>query len=159
MGESFTEQGGALTREIISHSPKETEDCAARLAATLKAGDLVAFRGPMGAGKTAMIRGIARVFGVEEEVSSPTFAIMNVYQGTLTLHHYDMYRIGSWDDLYTTGFFDDLEDPRVLLLIEWSENIAEYLPDACYVVELSYGPSEDSRCISIKYPEKEKKPC
>ena len=139
-----------MGRIYKSVSLEETERIAAELAGTLKSGDVLAFRGSMGAGKTAFIRSVAKYFGAEDQVSSPTFAIMNEYDGDMFLHHYDMYRISGWDELYSTGFFDDIESGGKLILIEWSENIEEYLPENVINVNIFFGEDEDSRIIEIE---------
>ncbi len=112
---------------LYSTSEQETEVLAERLAHTLKGREVIALFGGMGMGKTAFARGLARGLGVTDGVSSPTFALVNEYEGTeYRLYHFDMYRITSYDDLYTTGFFD-YQDTGILL-IEWSENIEPFLP-------------------------------
>ena len=96
---------------------------AQRLAQDLRGGEVIAFTGGMGAGKTAFTRGLAIGLGAGDVASSPTFALVNEYTGRLTVEHFDMYRVDSWDDLYSTGFFDYLGTDCVLV-IEWSENVA-----------------------------------
>ena len=105
-------------------------------AKTLKAGSVVAFEGDLGAGKTAFVRGLARGLGCLDSVSSPTFAIVNEYDGALPLFHFDMYRISGWEDLYSTGFFDYIELGAVLAC-EWSENIENALPENTIFVEFN----------------------
>ena len=90
-------------------SPKETEEVGKKLGSALKSGDVVAMFGGMGMGKTAFTHGIAEGMGIDpHQVSSPTFALVQEYGERQKLYHFDMYRIGSWDDLYSTGFFDYL---------------------------------------------------
>lgn len=89
----------------------------------LRSGSLVLFTGGLGAGKTAFCEGIARGLGCTDEVSSPTFAIVNVYRGPQPFAHFDMYRISTMEDLQATGFFDYLDDGAVVAA-EWSENVA-----------------------------------
>ena len=106
-----------------SHSYADTVRIAADLAKTLPTGTVIAYLGDLGAGKTAFTAGLAKGLGLTADVTSPTFAICNTYrQGDVTLHHFDMYRVDSWDDLYSTGFFDYL-DTGAYLAIEWSENV------------------------------------
>ena len=136
--------------QYISDSYENTQEIAYEFGKTLTGGEVIAFRGPMGAGKTAFISGLAKAFGAEEMVSSPTFAIMNVYPGSVELHHYDMYRIEDWENLYSTGFFDDLDTENRIILIEWSENIAEFLPEEYITIAMSYGENENQRIISFK---------
>lgn len=121
--------------EFITHSVKETEALAAAFAASLAPGNVVAFQGGLGVGKTAFIRGIAQGLGVDGEVSSPTFALVHEYPGEPSLIHFDMYRIHSLDDLYTTGYFDYL-DTGAVIVIEWSENISYVLDEATIYVTI-----------------------
>ena len=95
--------------EYISNSPTETEALGEALAARLTAGTVVAFTGDLGAGKTAFTRGLARGLGVPDRVTSPTFTIVNEYEGgRLPLFHFDMYRLGSSDELFDIGWEDYL---------------------------------------------------
>ncbi|MBQ4153127.1 MAG: tRNA (adenosine(37)-N6)-threonylcarbamoyltransferase complex ATPase subunit type 1 TsaE [Oscillospiraceae bacterium] len=135
-------------REIITHSVQETEAVGRALAGELSPGDLIAFVGGMGAGKTAFVRGLAVGLGVKGEVSSPTYAIVNEYRGNPPLYHFDMYRVESEDDLYTTGFYDYMEEGKGILAVEWSENITEFLPE--YTIYITLIPlSEKERKIQI----------
>lgn len=133
----------------ISHSLQDTYAAAAELAAGLHGGEVIAFTGPMGAGKTAFTRGLVAALGGADVVSSPTFAIVNEYSARLTVKHFDMYRIQGSEDLYSTGFFDDLEQENTVLLIEWSENIREFLPPDVIRVDMQPGEDEDSRIITV----------
>lgn len=135
-------------RELITHSASETEQAARALAGELHAGDLLAFTGGMGAGKTAFVRGLADGLGVRGEVSSPTYAIMNEYPGNPPLYHFDMYRVESEDDLYTTGFYDYLDAADGIMAVEWSENIADCLPDSTIYIDIT-PLSEHDRKITI----------
>ena len=111
-------------REFITNSVEETLAAAAEVAAKLSAGDIILYEGDMGAGKTHFTKGIAKFLNVDDEVTSPTFALVNEYSGDLPLFHFDLYRIDSYDDLYAIGFFDYL-DRDGIIAAEWSENIAE----------------------------------
>lgn len=116
-------------REFITQSPLETENLAENFAKELVKGDIIAFHGGMGMGKTAFTRGLARGLGINDDVSSPTFALCNEYRGEdITLYHFDMFRIESFEDLYSTGFFDYM-DMNGIMAVEWSENVARALPD------------------------------
>ncbi len=113
----------------VSSSPAETKKIAADLAQKLTGGEVIAFYGDLGMGKTCFVTGLAEGLGFKGDVSSPTFALINEYLGgRLNLYHFDMYRITTWDDLYTTGYFDYMESGGVLA-VEWSENIENALPD------------------------------
>ncbi|MCD7723467.1 MAG: tRNA (adenosine(37)-N6)-threonylcarbamoyltransferase complex ATPase subunit type 1 TsaE [Clostridiales bacterium] len=134
--------------KYITHSRSETEKAAADFAKRLKPGDIVAFFGGLGAGKTAFTGGIAKGLGMECEVTSPTFTICNEYTfAEKVLLHYDMYRVESWGDLYSTAFFDAI-DSGAYIVVEWAENIFNALPDGCYIVEIST-VSENEREIKI----------
>ncbi len=122
-------------RKFITSSAEETEAVAEKLAGTLKGNEIIAMFGGLGAGKTAFTRGLARGLGICEGVSSPTFALVNEYNGKFNLYHFDMYRVSSWDDLYSTGFFDYLDNG--IMIIEWSENIREFLPQNHITVTIS----------------------
>jgi len=112
----------------ITNSRTETEELGRKFAKKLNAGDVVAMRGDLGAGKTCFVGGVAEGLGFSGETSSPTFAIINEYLGgRLNIYHFDMYRVSGWEDLETTGYFEYLEAGGVLF-IEWSENIEGALP-------------------------------
>lgn len=136
--------------KYISHSVKQTEEIAFKLAGKLKKGDCIAYRGGLGAGKTAFTRGLAKGLGIEDDVMSPTFALVNQYEGDVTLYHFDMYRIENEDDLYMTGFFDYLDSDGILA-IEWSENITSALPeDTIYVTIDKSDSNANMREITIQ---------
>ena len=123
--------------KYITNTPQETEDLGAKLSSHLKAGDVVALYGGLGMGKTAFVRGMAAGLGLDcTQVSSPTLALVNDYGGNPPLVHFDMYRINSWEDLYSTGFFDYL-DAGAVLAVEWSENIENALPEQAIRVTFS----------------------
>ena len=110
--------------EIITHSERETEAAGAALAAKLPDGAVVAMYGELGSGKTAFVRGMARGMGIGCRVSSPTFTIVNEYEGERTLIHFDMYRLGSADELWGIGW-DDYLDRGAVCAVEWSENVQD----------------------------------
>jgi len=120
-----------------------------RLGKKLKGGDVVAFFGSLGMGKTAFTTGIARGMGLDDAVSSPTFAIVNVYGKNSQLCHFDMYRVDSWEDLYSTGFFDYL-DMGSVLAVEWSENIENALPENVIRITIEKGEGDNDRVIKIE---------
>lgn len=118
-----------MNNVFISDSPDYTKKIATNLASTLNGGEVIAFYGDLGMGKTCFTTGLAEGLGFTGEVSSPTFAIINEYLGgRLDLYHFDMYRVTGWDDLYSTGYFEYMESGGVLA-VEWSENIESALPD------------------------------
>lgn len=134
---------GGIPLEILTHSVEETENAGCRFAGKLKRGDVVAFFGGLGMGKTAFIRGIARGLEITDHVSSPTFAIVHEYRGKIPLYHFDMYRVTTWEDLDTTGFFDYLESGGICV-IEWSENIEQALPESTVKISIARGSGENS---------------
>ena len=135
--------------EITTTSPVETEAAGAALAAELKPGSVIAFTGDLGAGKTAFTRGLARGLGVEERVTSPTFTIVNEYEGgRLPLFHFDMYRLGSSDELFDIGWEDYLARGGVCA-VEWSETIADALEEDAIRVDIRRGEHDDQRIITI----------
>ncbi len=119
--------------EFITASPEETEYIGEKLAAVLSPGTVIAYRGDLGAGKTAFTRGLARGLGCSEQVTSPTYTIVNEYlSGKMPLFHFDMYRLSSSDDLFDIGWEDYLERGGVCA-VEWSENVDDALENAIIV--------------------------
>ncbi len=108
----------------ITNSESETENLGARIARALPDGSVVAFYGELGSGKTAFVRGMARGMGIDAPVSSPTFTIVNEYLGSRSLFHFDMYRLGSAEELYDIGWEDYLGRNGVCA-VEWSENVSD----------------------------------
>ena len=133
---------------IISNSANETEQLGERVAKALNGKEVIALFGGLGMGKTAFTRGLARGFGIDEGVSSPTFALVNEYRGSVTVYHFDMYRVQTWDDLYSTGFFDYIGNG--VLVIEWSENIEGALPDDTVRVNIQRGTHDEQRIFTIE---------
>ena len=119
--------------QFFTTSPEETEALGERLAAQLHGGEIIAYRGELGAGKTAFTRGLARGLGITMRVTSPTYTIVNEYPGgRLPLFHFDMYRLHDADDLFDIGWEDYLARGGVCA-VEWSENVAEAMAGAITV--------------------------
>ena len=133
---------------FFSESENNTSLIAAEFATELRGGDVVAFKGGMGMGKTVFVRSCVKALGVDADVSSPTFSIVNDYGGDINLYHFDMYRVESWDSLYSTGFFDYMNE-RSILFIEWSENIENVLPENTIYVDFTLGENATERKIEI----------
>ena len=134
--------------EFITHNPAETEALGAALARALHPGAVIAYRGDLGAGKTAFTRGLARGLGCSEQVTSPTYTIVNEYlSGKMPLFHFDMYRLGSADDLWDIGW-DDYLDRMGVCAVEWSENVDEAMEDAIFVTIEKLG--DEDRRITIE---------
>lgn len=132
-----------------SKSTQETEQIACEIAKKISGGTVVALYGGLGMGKTAFTRGLAKGLGNESYVSSPTFALVNDYGGNPQLVHFDMYKVESWDDLYSSGFFD-YYDMGAVLCTEWSENIENALPENTVRVRIEKGEKENERTITIE---------
>ncbi len=133
---------------FISSSPEETEKIAETFADNLSGGEVIAFLGNLGMGKTCFMRGLAKGLGFNGDVTSPTFAIVNEYRGgRLPVFHFDMYRISTFDDLYSTGFFDYFDENGVIAL-EWSENISFALEDNTIYIKIEY-LADNKREITI----------
>ena len=138
------------SQRFITNTPEETEALGARLARALEPGAVVAFTGDLGAGKTAFVRGLARGLGVQDRVTSPTFTVVNEYEGgRLPLFHFDLYRLGSADELFDIGWEDYLARGGVCA-VEWSERMEELLEPGTIRVDLRRGEDEDRRVITVE---------
>ena len=136
--------------KFVTNSQEETENLGARLAAGLMSGAVIAFTGDLGAGKTAFTRGLARGLGIPDRVTSPTFTIVNEYEGgRLPLFHFDMYRLGSSDELFDIGWEDYLARGGVCA-VEWSENISDALEEDAVLVDIRQGTSDRQRVITVE---------
>ena len=133
---------------IQTKSPEETELAGVALAKSLVAGVVVAMYGELGAGKTAFVRGMARGLGSPSRVTSPTFTIVNEYEGSLPLFHFDMYRLGSADELFDIGW-DDYLTRGGICVVEWSENVSEAF-DGSEVRVIIEKLGENERSITIE---------
>ena len=134
--------------EFITKSPAQTERVGEALGKRLSAGAVIAYRGDLGAGKTAFTRGLARGLGITESVTSPTYTIVNEYLGgRLPLFHFDMYRLGGEDELFDIGWEDYLERGGVCA-VEWSENVPDAMENAISVT--IFRLDEDTRKIVIE---------
>ena len=142
--------GSDRNMEFVTHSREETESVGARLADALTEGRVVAFTGDLGAGKTAFTRGLARGLGISDRVTSPTFTIVNEYEGgRLPLFHFDMYRLGSSDELFDIGWEDYLARGGVCA-VEWSENVSGALEEGSVLVEIRRGARDNQRVIAVE---------
>ncbi len=136
--------------EHFSNSPQATEALGAALARACPPGSVVAFTGDLGAGKTAFVRGMAQGLGIQSRVVSPTFTIVNEYEGgTLPLFHFDMYRLTSAEELFDIGWEDFLSRGGICA-VEWSENIRDALEPGTIFVDIRRGDREQARIITIE---------
>lgn len=134
--------------EYLSHSPEETEHIGEMLGRRLRPGTVVAYRGGLGMGKTAFTRGLARGLGCAGRVTSPTFTIVNEYDGATPLFHFDMYRLGGSDELFDIGWEDYLTRGGVCA-VEWSERVDDAMPADTLWVDIARGTDESDRIITI----------
>ena len=136
--------------DYITHSETETEALGEKLAPRFRPGDVVALYGDLGAGKTAFVRGIARGLKSPNRVTSPTFTIVNEYEGEIPLFHFDMYRLGGPDELFGIGW-DDYLARGGICVVEWSENVEDIFDGTEYSVTIEK-LSEDDRKITVTDP-------
>lgn len=134
--------------KIKSFSPDETENIGINLAKKLHGKEIIALYGNLGAGKTCFVRGLCRGLKINNSVSSPTFAVINEYSGTFNVYHFDMYRINSEEDLYSTGFFDYIDSG--IIVAEWSENIEMFLPKDTIKIFMEFGKAENERELTFE---------
>jgi len=135
--------------EYVTNTAEETEALGARLAERLVPGDVIAFTGDLGAGKTAFTRGLAKGLGIQCRVTSPTFTIVNEYEGgRLPLFHFDLYRLGSSQELFEIGWEDYLSRGGVCA-VEWSENAADALDPGVIRVNIRRGDTDAQRLITV----------
>jgi tRNA threonylcarbamoyladenosine biosynthesis protein TsaE len=138
---------------VHSMSAAQTEQFGRELAAALEPGDLVALSGDLGAGKTCLIQGIAAGLGVTEVVNSPTFVLLNIYAGrsaagmSLSVYHFDLYRLATNEELEDIGALDFFDDPQGISLVEWAERMPDLLPAARWEIRLEHGATADERTI------------
>ncbi len=133
---------------FISHNEEETKNLGTRLGRKCKKGTVISLRGSLGSGKTVFAKGIAIALGIEEPIVSPTFTLIQEYEGTLSLYHMDLYRLEGVEDFALIGGEEFLYGDGVTL-IEWSEKIEELLPDTTIFVDITIMPNQD-RMIQIQ---------
>ena len=145
--------------QITTHSADETQALGQKLASRLAPGDVIAYFGDLGAGKTAFTRGLAQGLGITDPVTSPTYTIVNEYlSGRIPLFHFDMYRLSSPDELFDIGWEDYLSRGGVCA-VEWSENVEDALQDAIRVTIEKDADEPDTRHITITGGPRFEDPC
>ncbi len=132
----------------ITASSAETESLGKKIATILSGNETIALFGDLGAGKTAFTRGLCEGLGVTDGVSSPTFAIVNAYNGKYPVYHFDMYRITDADDLFSTGYYDYIGNG--VIVIEWSENIESELESDAIRIRIQKNDDENKRLFEIE---------
>ncbi|MDO5708158.1 MAG: tRNA (adenosine(37)-N6)-threonylcarbamoyltransferase complex ATPase subunit type 1 TsaE [Andreesenia angusta] len=142
-------KGAGKMIEIESHSPEDTYELGIKLGENLKPGDIICLNGDLGAGKTTMTKGIAKGLKIDDNITSPSFTIVNEYYGDTDFYHFDAYRIDDIEEMYDLGyeeyFFSD-----GISIIEWSNMIEEILPKERLVLNIKYSKEEDKRIIEIE---------
>lgn len=147
----MSEVGNAIT-EWITNSVEETIEIAMKLAEKSKPGEVYCLDGDLGVGKTVFAQGFGRGLGIEEPISSPTFTILKEYHdGRLPLYHFDVYRIGSDDEMDEIGYYEAIDGEGVCL-IEWSKLIEDILPEDCNRITIEKNPEKgfDYRRITLE---------
>ena len=129
--------------ERLTHGPEETRALAERFAKYVQDGDVICLVGDLGAGKTLFTQALTHALGVTGEVTSPTFNLMNVYEGKYTIHHFDLYRLENDADLDEIGFYEYTESDEVVSLIEWADKFPESLPETYCRIEIARSKQED----------------
>jgi tRNA threonylcarbamoyladenosine biosynthesis protein TsaE len=141
-----------MTGETITartSSVDETRKLGAALAELCRPGDVILLAGDLGAGKTAMVQGLGAALGIEEPITSPTFVLARQYEGRLTLHHIDVYRLDQLDEVYDIGLPEMLDEGAVIL-IEWGDAVATSVPANYLEVRLTFGGHDDERLLSFR---------
>ena len=139
-----------IISEYVSSSVEETQNIGRRIAKNLKKGNIVAFLGNLGSGKTTLIKGLVNEINSTDidSVSSPTFTYLNIYPGTVDVFHFDLYRIKNDEQFLSMGF-DEYFEKEGICLIEWSEKITSILPPETTVIHLLEGGCENKRKIVV----------
>lgn len=137
-----------MEQVFISSNTNTTQKIAAALGKSLSGGEIIFFEGDLGAGKTAFVGGLCRGLGIDADVTSPTFSLVNEYHGEKTLYHFDMYRLNTEEELYSIGFYD-YPDGESIIAIEWAGNVIDWLPECDILVKIEK-TGENDRKITLK---------
>lgn len=143
---------------ITSHSVEETTDIGRRLGKQLPKGSIVCFEGDLAAGKTTLIKGLVSEAAnyPEDDVNSPTFVYLNIYEGTKTVYHFDLYRLKDYEEFLSVGF-DDFFQQYGICCIEWGERIKEIIPAESIIINMAHDDGENRRTIKIIFDDENKK--
>ncbi len=131
----------------ITESPEQTSALAVAVGKRIREGTVLCLEGDLGAGKTLFVQALAATLGVESEVTSPTFNLMNIYEGICPILHFDLYRLETEEQLEDIGFFEYTEDPEGIVVIEWADKFPDALPEEYVTVRLERTENPDERCI------------
>lgn len=146
----MTAPSAVFAGEWISNDPQETFGLGEQFGSALKGGEVVLLSGPLGAGKTLFVKGIANALGIDiNEVTSPSFTLVNVHQGRLTLYHVDLYRLEEASAAHAVDLDELLSDERAVIVIEWAERLGSYrLPPSVWRIEIT-GDGDDPRRVIV----------
>lgn len=141
---------GKESQTFVTHSEEETLQLGQKIGQVIKAGTVISLEGDLGTGKTALTKGIAQALGITEPITSPTFTLVNTYEGTKILHHFDVYRVTDPEELYTIGWEEYL-DPEAITVVEWGDLFPELLPPDTLHIRISRNESDtEGRTITIE---------
>ena len=136
--------------QYISNSPEATAELATKLAAVIKPGTIICLEGDLGAGKTLFVQNLAKALGIEENVTSPTFNLMNTYEGKMVMYHFELYRLAQAYELEDLGFYDYISDGDGLVVIEWADKFCDCLPDDYILLDIQRAEDvENQRILSF----------
>ena len=136
--------------QYISNSPEATAELATKLAAVIKPGTIICLEGDLGAGKTLFVQNLDKALGIEENVTSPTFNLMNTYEGKMVMYHFDLYRLEQEYELEDIGFYDYISDGDGLVVIEWADKFCDCLPDDYILLDIQRAEDvENQRILSF----------
>lgn len=140
-----------MGKQIIIKNESETKAFGEKLASGLKKGDILALIGDLGTGKTALTKYIAKGLGIRSEITSPTFTIVREYKdGRLLLYHFDVYRVGSVEEMYDIGYEEYFYGDGVCV-IEWADMISEIIPEEALIISIQYGAGSDERIYKCNF--------
>lgn len=128
-----------------TNSPEETAGLADKLGQRIREGTVLCLEGDLGAGKTLFVKSLAKTLGVESEVTSPTFNLMNVYEGICPIHHFDLYRLEKEEELEDIGFYEYLDSPEGIVVVEWSDKFPDALPENYVEVRIKRNPGRENQ--------------
>ena len=136
--------------EILSNNAEETGKIGLEIGKQLKGGEVIALTGDLGAGKTTLVKAIAKGLEIDKNILSPTFTIVREYEGRLKLYHFDFYRLSSEDELYEIGFSEYINNEHAVTIIEWADMFENVLPEDRMNIQIEYN-GEDSRILRTDF--------
>lgn len=135
--------------KIVSTAPAYTYELGKKIASVLPLGAVLGLKGDLGAGKTLFVQGLAAGLDVADEVTSPTFALLNIYEGSKNLYHFDLYRLDEAEQLYDIGFYEYAAPQDGIAVIEWPDKFMAQMPSECIYIEIKRGADENERVLTF----------